>query len=50
MILGRSGGGQLRPGFERLLAAICADTERPAIIGRPIVVFNSRKFELAAIT
>ena len=23
--LGRSGGGQLRPGFERLLAAICAD-------------------------
>jgi hypothetical protein len=48
--LGRSGGGQLRPGFERLLAAICADTERPAIIGRPIVVFNSRKFELAAIT
>ncbi|HJX19892.1 MAG TPA: recombinase family protein, partial [Steroidobacteraceae bacterium] len=22
--LGRSGGGQLRPGFERLLAAICA--------------------------
>ena len=24
--LGRSGGGQLRPGFERLLAAICAGT------------------------
>src|SRR5262249_41878773 len=24
--LGRSGGGQLRPGFERLLATICAGT------------------------
>jgi DNA invertase Pin-like site-specific DNA recombinase len=24
--LGRSGGGQLRPGFERLLAGICAGT------------------------
>jgi hypothetical protein len=42
--------GQLRPGFKRLLAAICAGTKRPAVIGRPIVVFNSRNFELAAIT
>ena len=27
--LGRSGGGIVRPGFERLLAAICADPSAP---------------------
>ena len=40
--LGRSGSGQRRPGFERLLAAICAGTRRRGVGDRGVAAGTQR--------